>query len=176
MWIFKTFVVAEESFPTIRRQVEVVREAVVEVNPFRNAINNISTKNAHVSNVITTVETSLDHNLNDLSMQLNGILDAAVAGGVSNFKKAFFNGSEEDWTPGPFFEEHPAQFQHIPKFINSLKNQMVIAKKGLALYDQYAVEVLKPHVERLQSCYKEQMSQISDFLHQDTSNFVLQCD
>ena len=40
-------------------------------------------------------ENDLQHNVSDLSMNLNGIIDAAVMGGITKYREAFFDGGGE---------------------------------------------------------------------------------
>merc|ERR1712130_402130 len=155
LWITKTFIVCEDSIPSMRRRVPVISEKIVEYTPFQTAINNLAAKNEEVSKIIERLENDPVKSTNDISMNLNGILDAAVMGGVAKYREAFFDGT--------YLSEYPNETKIVPTFVNTLKEQMSIAKNGLDAYEKYAIEALQPHVDHLKTCYKKQMIALSEF-------------
>jgi len=155
LWITKTFIVCEDSIPSMRRRIPVISEKIVEYTPFQTAINNLVSKNDDVLKIIERLENDPVKSTNDISMNLNGILDAAVMGGVAKYREAFFDGT--------YLSEYPNETKIVPTFVNTLKEQMSIAKNGLDAYEKYAIEALQPHVDHLKTCYKKQMIALSEF-------------
>ena len=51
IWIQKTFVTSEESFPTVLRRSEIVLIDVVDISPIENALNDIQQKNGQRNRV-----------------------------------------------------------------------------------------------------------------------------
>merc|ERR1712003_615920 len=155
LWITKTFIVCEDSIPCMRRRVPVVDEKIVEYTPFQTAINNLATKNEEVLKIIERLENDPSKSTNDISMNLNGILDAAVMGGVAKYREAFFDGT--------YMSEHPKEVEIVQEFVITLKEQMAIAKDGLDAYEKYAIDALQSHIDHLKTCYKKQNSALFDF-------------
>ncbi len=55
-------------------------------------------------------------NINPLSMQLNGVIDAAVMGGVANYDKIFFN---EEYT-----KQHPEHSDGVKQLRQLIEEQV----------------------------------------------------
>merc|ERR1712003_412351 len=155
LWITKTFIVCEDSIPSMRRRVPVVDEKIVEYTPFQTAINNLAAKNEEVLKIIERLENDPSKSTNDISMNLNGILDAAVMGGVAKYREAFFD--------GVYMSEYPDEVELVQDFVITLKEQMAIARDGLEAYDKYAIDALQPHIDHLRSCYKKMNLDLGDF-------------
>ena len=163
LWITKTFIVCADSIPSMRRRVPVVDTKVVEYTPFQTAINNLIDKNGQLSKTIETLENDPKKSTNAISMELNGVLDAAVMGGVAKYREAFFDGT--------YLSEFPGEVRLVRHFVDGLKEQMFIAKEGLQAYGNHAIEQLQPHVDHLKQCYKKQMIALSDF-YKETAKFL----
>jgi len=155
LWITKTFIECADSIPSMRRRIPVVAEKVVTFTPFQTAINNLVEKNGDLAKTIETLEGDPAKSTNSISMQLSGVLDAAVMGGVSKYREAFFDGT--------YLAEYPDEVHIVGRFVAELKQQMAVAKQGLDVYEKYAVDKLQPHVDHLRQCYKKQMIALSDF-------------
>merc|ERR1712129_588500 len=77
LWVRKTFVVAQDSIPSISRRVAVINTKTIIFTPFETAINNILERSDMLQNIMNRLENDdLTRSTNDLSMNLNGILDA----------------------------------------------------------------------------------------------------
>merc|ERR1712173_253638 len=155
LWITKTFIVCEDSIPCMRRRVPVIAEKIVEYTPFQTAINNLAGKNEEVLKIIERLENDPQKSTNDISMNLNGILDAAVMGGVAKYREAFFDGT--------YLTEHPKEVAIVQDFEMTLREQMAIAKDALDAYEKYAIDALQPHIDHLKACYKKQNLDLNDF-------------
>jgi len=158
LWITKTFIVCEDSIPSTRRRVPVISEKIVEYTPFQTAINNLAAKNEEVLKIIERLENDPQKSTNDISMNLNGILDAAVMGGVAKYREAFFDGT--------YLTEHPKEVAIVQDFEMTLREQMAIAKDALDAYEKYAIDALQPHIDHLKTCYKKQNLELSEFYSQ----------
>lgn len=163
LWITKTFIVCQDEIPSMRRRIPVISEKIVEYTPFQTAINQIADKNGEVVKIIEKLENDPTKSTNAISMNLNGILDAAVMGGINKYREAFFDGT--------YLSEYPAETKLVSKFVNTLKKQMLIAKNGLDCYDKYSIDALQPHVDHLKACYKKQMIALSEF-YKETQKYI----
>ncbi len=85
-WVLRTFSVTADRFPGTHRRSVVVHSAVVELNPVEFAIADLCNKNAKLREAITEAE-GVPHGQGsqEFSQAINGVVDAAVNGGVTNF-------------------------------------------------------------------------------------------
>lgn len=65
----------------------------VEISPLQNAVETVESKNKELDRIITNLSSDRAQSINPLSMILNGIIDAAVMGGIAKY--------EEVWTHPP---------------------------------------------------------------------------
>ena len=57
-----------------------------ELGPIENAINTVTSKTRELQRSIKELKEDDKRNINPLSMQLKGVIDAAVNGGIVNYK------------------------------------------------------------------------------------------
>jgi len=148
IWVTKTFVqTTPEVVPSLRRRIPIGVETEVIITPLQNAVDSIQNKNKHVRGIITTVENDLQHNTSDLSMNLNGIIDAAVMGGIEKYKEAFFDGT--------YFMELPNEKKLEAEFKEALKVQLEVVEDGMKLFREHCPENLTPLLEHLNEQFLE---------------------
>lgn len=70
----------------------------VEVSPLENAIEVIENKNLQLRTLITQCQNRQMQNINPLTMCLNGVIDAAVNGGLARYQEVGMDGRMEGWT------------------------------------------------------------------------------
>lgn len=63
----------------------------VELDPLAIAIETVSSKISEVRTLTTLHKENASLNINPLSMLLSGLIDAAVGGGIKNYRMVFFN-------------------------------------------------------------------------------------
>ena len=85
-------------------------------------------------------------NLNDLTMRLQGNIEAAVNGGVAKYIKAFFRAD---------FDGGPSDFNLVECLAAHLETLSSLLAEGLHLHGQLASEPLQPLQERLVEKYSE---------------------
>lgn len=159
IWVTKNFVVLPSVLPSTRRRIEVSSSTAVTITPFQNAINSLTEKNYHVAGVATTVEQDLQHNTADLSMQLNGIIDAAVMGGIEKYREAFFDGT--------YFGEFPEERELSADFKAALKEQLRVVQIGMECFDKYCPEDLKPLKEYLEGKFEQMKVDLQQFIEEE---------
>jgi len=71
-----------------------------------------------------------------LSMNLSGVIDAAVMGGVDKYRDAFFTGS--------YLAANPEHKEFVSQFAVAMEHQLAILDKGLKLFTAQCDETLKP--------------------------------
>lgn len=65
-------------------------ELQVEMSPLENAIEVLENKNQQLRTLISQCQTRQMQNINPLTMCLNGVIDAAVNGGVARYQEVIF--------------------------------------------------------------------------------------
>ncbi|EGG18369.1 DOCK family protein [Cavenderia fasciculata] len=151
LWIRNHFLIADSSFPTIHRRAEVIKKEQTELTPIENAVNSVDLKNEELAEMVKKYLANPQLNLNPLAMALNGSIDAAVNGGVSLYKEAFFEKQDVlDAISKPF----------IPKLSSALKNQVEILERGLYIHSQRCPEELRGLHEKLESFFPKFKSEV----------------
>lgn len=59
----------------------------VEISPLLNAVETVESKNKELDRIITNLSSDRSQSINPLSMILNGIIDAAVMGGIAKYEE-----------------------------------------------------------------------------------------
>jgi hypothetical protein len=85
--------VTAEAFPSNRRRQEVVGRRETVLSPISNAIATMRAKNAELRDKVATVASAPPGpvDVGPLSMNLNGMIDAAVNGGTQKYIEAFLS-------------------------------------------------------------------------------------
>jgi len=89
-------------------------------------------------------------------MSVNGVLDAAVMGGVSKYQEAFFDSD--------YFDEMPQEKELAEKFKEALRWQLQEAEKALASYAKNRPDNLADHVTHLEGCLTKMKRDLMEFL------------
>ncbi|NXQ56330.1 DOCK4 protein, partial [Anthoscopus minutus] len=87
LWVERTTLILVQSLPGISRWFEVEKREVVEMSPLENAIEVLENKNQQLRTLISQCQTRQMQNINPLTMCLNGVIDAAVNGGVARYQE-----------------------------------------------------------------------------------------
>ncbi|EGC34574.1 hypothetical protein DICPUDRAFT_34798, partial [Dictyostelium purpureum] len=150
LWIKNHFLFTHSSFPTIHRRAEVIKKQVVDLSPIENAINSVFTKNEELDEMVKKYEKNPQLNLNPLAMALNGMIDAAVNGGISLYKEAFYQVAEA----------YRPQKQFLSKLSSELTRQSNILECGLQIHSKRCPDELRGLHEKLESFFPKLQSEI----------------
>lgn len=151
LYIMKTYLITENSLPCMQRCVEVKEKKNVLITPVESAVNNIVSKNIELHRLCIKVETITDRAAvtklihGPLSMNLSGVIDAAVQGGIAKYKEAFFDGT--------YLEANPSHANAVVDFKKALAKQLQIVARGLKLFREGCAENLTPLGEHLQEMF-----------------------
>lgn len=76
-------------------------------------------------------------------MLLNGVVDAAVMGGIVNYEKAFFNDE--------YLKRHPTKkdIEKLDKLKDLIALQIPILDVGISIHRQKAPKKYEPFIEKL---------------------------
>ncbi|KAH9422669.1 Dedicator of cytokinesis protein 3 [Dermatophagoides pteronyssinus] len=172
LWIERTIYTTEQSLPGMLRMFKVTSTLVTYLSPIENACETIENKNSELSKLIQTYGGAGQESANrpesiaPLSMRLQGILDAAVNGGVAKYIEAFL-GSE-------FLSANPDQATNVTRLKDRIAQQIQLVEAGLQLHGRLAPTAVRPLHTRL----LERFSTMRTTVHQaniETSQALLWC-
>ena len=114
----------------------------VELSPIENAIVNIERKNEEVRDIyISLSDPTSTASINNLTMALNGVIDAEVNGGIKKYQEAFFFPE--------FLTENPNNENNIQRLKLALKHSIVVIEAALTLHRSRCPSNLQKLQEKL---------------------------
>ncbi|XP_038636091.1 dedicator of cytokinesis protein 4 isoform X1 [Scyliorhinus canicula] len=141
LWIERTTLTLVQSLPGISRWFEVDRREVVEMSPLENAIEVLENKNQQLRTLITQCQSRQMQNINPLTMCLNGVIDAAVNGGLARYQEAFF--------VKDYILNHPEDGEKISRLRELMFEQAHILEYGLAVHEKFVPQDMRPLHKKL---------------------------
>uniref|UniRef100_A0A671TBA0 Dedicator of cytokinesis protein 4-like n=1 Tax=Sinocyclocheilus anshuiensis TaxID=1608454 RepID=A0A671TBA0_9TELE len=141
LWVERTTLTLVQSLPGISRWFEVERRELVEVSPLENAIEVIKNKNLQLRTLITQCQTRQMQNINPLTMCLNGVIDAAVNGGLARYQEAFF--------VKDYIMNHPEDGDKIGHLRELMFEQAHILEFGLTVHEKFVPQDMRPLHKKL---------------------------
>ncbi|GAM21079.1 hypothetical protein SAMD00019534_042540 [Acytostelium subglobosum LB1] len=143
LWVRNHFLFTDATFPTIHRRAEVIRKEHIELAPVEVALNSVNQKCEDLEEMVTKYENNSQLNLNPLAMALNGVIDAAVNGGINMYKEAFLSSNIQ------------ASVDRVcaGKLACALKRQVDILSRGLQIHSIRCPEELRGLHEKLESFF-----------------------
>ncbi|XP_043821756.1 dedicator of cytokinesis protein 4 isoform X5 [Dromiciops gliroides] len=141
LWVERTSLILVQSLPGISRWFEVEKREVVEMSPLENAIEVLENKNQQLKTLISQCQTRQMQNINPLTMCLNGVIDAAVNGGVSRYQEAFF--------VKEYILNHPEDGEKITRLRELMLEQAQILEFGLAVHEKFVPQDMRPLHKKL---------------------------
>ncbi|NXX54820.1 DOCK4 protein, partial [Scopus umbretta] len=141
LWVERTTLILVQSLPGISRWFEVEKREVVEMSPLENAIEVLENKNQQLRTLISQCQTRQMQNINPLTMCLNGVIDAAVNGGVARYQEAFF--------VKEYFLNHPEDGEKITRLRELMLEQAQILEFGLAVHEKVVPQDMRPLHKKL---------------------------
>ncbi|KAF3859551.1 hypothetical protein F7725_021950 [Dissostichus mawsoni] len=141
LWVERTTLTLVQSLPGISRWFEVEKRELVEVSPLENAIEVIENKNLQLRTLITQCQSRQMQNINPLTMCLNGVIDAAVNGGLARYQEAFF--------VKDYVMNHPEDGDKIGRLRELMFEQAHILEYGLAVHEKFVPQDMRPLHKKL---------------------------
>ncbi|GAB6029592.1 hypothetical protein CHUAL_005335 [Chamberlinius hualienensis] len=146
LWIERTTLVTASTLPGILRWFEVVDYRTEELSPIEYACESVCNKNRELSRLISLYSSDTKHsNINPFSMLLQGIIDAAVMGGISKYQNAFFTLD--------FSVKNQPLVGKVEQLKELIFEQVNILEGGLALHGRLAPATVQPLQVRLVECF-----------------------
>uniref|UniRef100_A0A673YJ37 Dedicator of cytokinesis 3 n=1 Tax=Salmo trutta TaxID=8032 RepID=A0A673YJ37_SALTR len=142
LWIERTTLILTHPLPGISRWFEVEKRELIEVSPLENAIYVVENKNHELRTLISQYQHKQLHgNINLLSMCLNGVIDAAVNGGIARYQEAFFDKE--------YIGSHAEDTEKITSLKDLMQEQVHILGAGLAVHDKLVHPEMRPLHKKL---------------------------
>ncbi|XP_057701081.1 dedicator of cytokinesis protein 3-like isoform X2 [Corythoichthys intestinalis] len=153
LWIERTTLILAHPLPGISRWFEVEKRELVEVSPLENAISVVENKNQELRTLISRYQLKQPHNnINLLSMTLNGVVDAAVNGGIARYQEAFFGKD--------YVDSHPQDSDKIAQLKHLMQEQLHILAVGLAVHDKLVHPEMRPLHKKLMDHFQVMKSSL----------------
>nr|CAD7428799.1 unnamed protein product [Timema monikensis] len=163
LWLERTVLVTSYPLPGILRWFPVTSADTYQriltrlpddpqVSPLRNAIETMEGSNRTLRDLIVAHRSDPSLQLNPLSMKINGIVDAAVMGGITNYEKAFFQPE--------YAETHSDDVASIDKLKDLIASQIPLLEVAIQLHRQRAPVSLGPFQQRLEECFSDMQTHV----------------
>ncbi|XP_053487199.1 dedicator of cytokinesis protein 4 [Ictalurus furcatus] len=141
LWVERTTLSLAQSLPGISRWFEVEKRELVEMSPLENASEVIENKTLQLRTLIAQCQTRQMQNINPLTMCLNGVIDAAVNGGLTRYQEAFF--------AKDYISNHLEDGDKITRLRELMFEQAHILEYGLAVHEKFVPQDMRPLHKKL---------------------------
>uniref|UniRef100_A0A3Q1GSH4 Dedicator of cytokinesis 3 n=1 Tax=Acanthochromis polyacanthus TaxID=80966 RepID=A0A3Q1GSH4_9TELE len=163
LWIERTTLILSHPLPGISRWFEVEKRELVEVSPLENAISVVENKNQELRTLISQYQHKQLHgNINLLSMTLNGVIDAAVNGGIARYQEAFFDKE--------YITSHPEDTEKITQLKDLMQEQVHILGVGLAVHEKLVHPEMRPLHKKLIDQFQMMRSSLCHVIRNSSSS------
>jgi len=162
LWVILHYYITEDIFPTIHRRSEIIRHHEAELSPVDHALAVMNSKNAELREMIERYQKGLpSNNISPFTMVLKGVISADVGGGTKMYQEAFFTDE--------FAITHPDKSTVVQQLRSSLKTQVSLLERGLALHKSLVTSELGALQQTLER-QLDDMKQTLGVSLQDTSS------
>ena len=132
----------ETPLPGVLTRSLVVESTTKELSPVENAINSLEEKYNYLYDLINEYNANPATNVNPLTMALNGVIDAAVMGGMDKYQEAF--ASEV------FLTANPQERDNVKILQDSIILILEIVDVGIGVHGRLCPHDLRPLQNRLE--------------------------
>ncbi|XP_062566377.1 dedicator of cytokinesis protein 1-like isoform X2 [Saccostrea cucullata] len=150
MWLERTYLTTLYSFPGILCWFPVNHTETKKVSPLENAIETLESTNKRINSLIEQHISDSHLSTNNLGMLLNGVVDASVNGGISNYKVFYSEG----------YGEAEVQAHLVCKLKEVTKNQVMLLREALNIHKGKVSEELKPFHDHMEQRFREMLKLI----------------
>jgi dedicator of cytokinesis protein 1 len=146
LWLEKTYLTISNPLPNILRWYPIVKVESVDVSPIENAIETLEGTNQKLMLLIKEHMKDVNLRVDPLGMVLNGVVDAAVNGGIANYRPFYQAG---------YVEAHPGDAELVKQLRQMTIRQLVLVQAGLEIHRQRAPDALLPFQARMDQRFNE---------------------
>lgn len=152
LWLERTILTTSHSLPGILRWFPVVETQVFQLSPLQTAIETMESANKSLTEMILSYKADVNLPLHPLSMKLNGIVDAAVNGGINNYEKAFFTER--------YLVEHADDGPLVDQLKDLFARQIPLLDAALSLHRTRVSSAMQPLHQRIEDCFAKMRHQV----------------
>ena len=153
LWIDQTILHTTEKFPGMLQWFPLSKEPeVIKLCPLEAQIKAMQGANAELRDIVLSHINNPELQLQPLTMKLNGIIDAAVAGGTANYDKAFLTDT--------YLEENPDHAENLNKLKQQLANQIPLLQIALQIHDERKSDQMAPLHDRMAAMFKNMKADV----------------
>jgi hypothetical protein len=156
LWIKKSFLVTEVSFPAIHRSSEIIKRYEFEATPIETAISAIENKTEELLMFIEKHSNEKGINISPFTMALNGVIDAAVNGGVKKY---------QDFLTPQYSQESPQMAPFIALLREALNTQLQVVERGVKLHETIVQEEMMDLHRHMVTQFEKLKLQIAGSTH-----------
>lgn len=141
LWIERSTLTTAAKLPGILRWSEVMHKRVTELSPLEHACESVENMNRELERLVQSYMTEPGKQISPLSMRLQGVIEAAVNGGIAKYQDAFFNPK--------YINLHPEQGAYIRRLKQLIMQKVRILEGGLSIHGRHAPVAIQPLHMRL---------------------------
>lgn len=141
LWIERSTLTTCSKLPGTLRWSEVVHKRVTELSPLEHACESVENMNRELERLVQSYMTEAGKPISPLSMRLQGVIEAAVNGGIAKYQDAFFNPK--------YINLHPEQGAYIRRLKQLIMQKVRILEGGLSIHGRHAPVSIQPLHMRL---------------------------
>ena len=142
LWIERTVLRINGKLPGILRWFEVKEKPLInELSPVEHACDTIENMNKELQKLISSYTLEPTKALSPLTMRLQGVIEAAVNGGINKYQDAFFDPN--------YIHNNSQHLLHIKRMKQLILQQVRILEGGLSLHGRLVPANVQPLHKRL---------------------------
>lgn len=146
LWTMDIIYTTKDNFPTITDRSEIIEVETKEVTPIENAVQTIRSKNVELSKLAEQYKDSTE-NASPFTMVLSGTIDAAVSGGVENYKKAFLDPD--------YLKQNPQHKIFIDELCDAFTYQLEVLSECIVVHASICPDSMQQLQDHLEEKLKE---------------------
>ncbi|XP_050304413.1 dedicator of cytokinesis protein 1 isoform X2 [Anthonomus grandis grandis] len=151
MWLEQTELETTYPLPGILKWFPVICSNRREISPLENAIDTLDKANKELRGFITIYNRDKTVQINILGMTLNGILDAAVMGGIKNYDFFFIP---------EYLQYHPDDEVLVNRLKDLIADQIPLLDLCVQIHRLKAPEMLQPLHKKLEECFADMKAEV----------------
>ncbi|KAK5583662.1 hypothetical protein RB653_005260 [Dictyostelium firmibasis] len=155
LWTRDTYIISKSIFPSLIRNSMIGEIVEIEKNPLENAIVSLKRKNGELDKIFNQCKKSMQWN-SHLTMSLNGVVDAVVAGGI-NMYRMFFQQSYLDSNP-------ITHLDLLIKLKQLLLNQKSLLEFGLDIHSHLCPDNMKALQQNMELCFEKWKQTVNELI------------
>lgn len=152
LWVDRTVMETVTSLPCILKSSMIRKTDVSKVSPIQNAIEEMEKTNKNLREMVVKYSVNPTLGIQELSMKLNGVVEAAVMGGLKVYEDAFL--TEE------YSEKNPRDYTHVQKLKDLIANQMPLLQNLVGIHKERSPSELQGFHKNIEDKFSKMQADI----------------